>query len=131
MTSQPREIGGILTSYETQKNTALLSQHYRCPHCGVRHPNLVVMKTVETNESNQINEKNDMKLPIKGFQSQNSLTSSLETKFSGLSTTRNTKISLKKVKRKLQQKRFENQISLIFERLNTKEVEKSNLLARI
>jgi hypothetical protein len=75
------------------------------------------MKTVETNESNQINEKNDMKLPIKGFQSQNSLTSSLETKFSGLSTTRNTKISLKKVKRKLQQKRFENQISLIFKRL--------------
>lgn len=39
--TQPREIGGILTSAEHQQKLAILSRSWSCPHCGVQHAHLV------------------------------------------------------------------------------------------
>lgn len=37
MLAYPREIGGILATPEQRRIYALSSQHYSCPHCGMRH----------------------------------------------------------------------------------------------
>ena len=39
--TQPREIGGILTSAEHQQKLAILSRSWNCPHCGIQHSHLV------------------------------------------------------------------------------------------
>ena len=39
--TQPREIGGILTSTDHQQKLAILSRSWSCPHCGLQHAHLV------------------------------------------------------------------------------------------
>jgi hypothetical protein len=39
--TQPREIGGILTTAETQQKLAILSRDWSCPICGIEHSKLV------------------------------------------------------------------------------------------
>ena len=39
--TQPREIGGILTSTDHQQKLAILSRSWSCPHCGLQHAQLV------------------------------------------------------------------------------------------
>lgn len=39
--TQPREIGGILTTSEHQQKLATLSREWRCPTCGIDHARLV------------------------------------------------------------------------------------------
>lgn len=58
--TQPREIGGILTTVEHQKKLAVLSRDWNCPICGVRHSNLIGRKNENNNEKNKNeNEYND------------------------------------------------------------------------
>lgn len=39
--TQPREIGGILTTVEHQQKLALSSRDWKCPICGIQHAGLV------------------------------------------------------------------------------------------
>lgn len=39
--TQPREIGGILTTVEHQQNLAALSREWSCPICGIQHAGLL------------------------------------------------------------------------------------------
>ena len=45
--SQPREIGGILTTSDKQKELAALSRDWACPVCGIRHADLLPSAQVD------------------------------------------------------------------------------------